>query len=192
MVTCSLWWVNFIHGWILGWMMRKSWIQFLTLMNESSSCSHTEPPFIPNCWSYFMMWSSVSKFCSLGFVRLHIERADLLGEKSFLVQILHYDDPKLRTAWTCVMISTGILWVPFPCNSLVLLFVSMQCCFMCLLSGSQQRDCQLPKVRKDGSLLKMVRLNPKTKSGGLYSDDTMELPFEFCENKNRLFCLIKY
>ena len=56
MDTCSLWWVNFIHGWILGWMMRKSWIQFLTLMNESSSCSHTEPPFIPNC---LILWSGL-------------------------------------------------------------------------------------------------------------------------------------
>ena len=179
-------------------MMRKSWIQFLTLMNESSSCSHTEPPFIPNCWSYFMKWSSVSKFCSLGFVRLHIERADP-ADDNFGSWWEKFSCPNIALWWSkapyCLNLCHDFNWdslSSFSTNSLVLLFASLQCCFMWFSSGSQQRDCQLPNVRKDGILLKMVRLNHKTKSGGLYSDDTMELPFEFCENINRLFYLIKY
>ena len=128
MDTCSLWWVNFIHGWILGWMMRKSWIQFLTLMNESSSCSHTEPPFIPNCWSYFMKWSSVSKFCSLGFVRLHIERADLADDKSWVRKVF-------LSKYCTMMIQSSVLlelvsW--FQLGFSEFLFLEFSCPLICI------------------------------------------------------------
>ena len=112
------WWVNFMAEFLFEWWEildpisdSDEWV--LKLFTHWTS-SHSK------LLCYCIIWSSVM-FGTLGFLRLYIERADpaetteVDGERilSFL-DIIAHDDPKLRTAWTCVMISTGILWVPFP------------------------------------------------------------------------------
>ena len=110
--------LSMLYECLLNWWWENLGSNFWLRWKIPQAVHTLNPPF------YFASLSWCSSLFSMilnspGLLRLHIGGADL-AENDFgswrwkeagFNPLLHSDDPKLRTAWTFVMISTGITWV---------------------------------------------------------------------------------